>query len=218
MFGRVGLDFPLNEYRASWKNAGKPLAQRLRDKSHTWEDLRTLVPRILAQGLMGYAFTCPDMIGGGQFTSFLPGAKIDEELIVRSTQVHALMPMMQFSVAPWRILSRENNDICRRMAGLHVQQSETILRIARESARTGEPIVRPLCWQWPDGGYESITDQFMLGDDILVAPVLQKGARTRRVVFPPGTWRGDDARVVTGPATTDVDAPLERLPWFRREE
>jgi alpha-glucosidase len=218
MFGRVGLDFPLNEYRASWKNAGKPLAQRLRDKSHTWEDLRTLVPGILAQGLMGYAFTCPDMIGGGQFTSFLPGAKIDEELIVRSTQVHALMPMMQFSVAPWRILSRENNDICRRMAGLHVQQSEAILRIARESARTGEPIVRPLCWQWPDGGYESITDQFMLGDDILVAPVLQKGARTRRVVFPPGTWRGDDARVVTGPATTDVDAPLERLPWFRREE
>ena len=40
---------------------------------------------------------------GGQFTSFLDDAPIDQELVVRSTQVHALMPMMQFSVAPWRI-------------------------------------------------------------------------------------------------------------------
>lgn len=216
MFGRVGLDFPLNEYRASWKNAGKPLAQRLRDKSHTWDDLRTLVPGILAQGLMGYAFTCPDMIGGGSFASFLPGSKIDEELIVRSTQVHALMPMMQFSVAPWRILSRENNDLCRRMAELHVAHAELILTLAREAARTGEPIVRPLCWQWPDRGYETITDQFMLGDDLLVAPVLEKGARQRRVVFPPGTWRGDAGESITGPTTKEIAAPLERLPRFRR--
>jgi alpha-glucosidase len=217
LFGRIGLDFPLNEYRASWKNAGQPLAQRLRDKAHTWEDLRTLVPGILAQGLMGYAFTCPDMIGGGEFTSFLPGAKMDEELIVRSTQVHALMPMMQFSVAPWRILSRENNDICRRMAELHVQSAGTILQLAREAARTGEPMARPLCWQWPGRSYETVTDQFMLGDDILVAPVLEKGARKRRVVFPPGLWRGEDGMVVKGPMTKEVDAPLARLPWFRRE-
>lgn len=139
MLGRVGLDFPLNEYRASWKNAGKPLAQRLRDKSHTWEDLQALVPGILAQGIMGYAFTYPDLIGGGSFALFLPGAKIDEELIVRSTQVHALMPMMQFSVAPWRILSRENNAICLRMAELHVQHSETILKLARESHKRATP-------------------------------------------------------------------------------
>ena len=44
------------------------------------------------------------MIGGGEFTSFLNQATIDQELIVRSTQVHALAPMMQFSVAPWRVL------------------------------------------------------------------------------------------------------------------
>lgn len=217
MFGRIGLDFPLNEYRASWKNAGKPLAQRLRDKSHTWADLQTLVPGILAQGLMGYAFTCPDLIGGGEYGSFLGDAKIDQELIVRSTQVHVLMPMMQFSVAPWRILSRENNDICRRMAELHVEHSGTILALARESARTGDPIVRPLCWQWRGAGYETIVDQFMLGDNILVAPVVEKGARTRKIVFPPGVWRGDDGSSVTGPTTKEVDAPLVRLPWYRRQ-
>lgn len=217
LFGRVGLDYPLNEYRASWKNAGRPLAQRLRDKSHTWDDLRTLVPGIIAQGLMGYAFTCPDLIGGGSFISFLPGAKIDEELIVRSAQVHALMPMMQFSVAPWRILSSENNVLCLRAARLHLEHADLILQLARESARAGEPIVRPLCWQWPDAGFEAVNDQFMLGDDLMVAPVVQSGARRRTVRFPAGAWLGDDGVVVAGPATKEIEAPLDRLPRFRRQ-
>ena len=41
-FAEIGLDYPLNEYRATWKMGGQPLAQRLRDKEHTWEDLRKL--------------------------------------------------------------------------------------------------------------------------------------------------------------------------------
>ena len=100
LWAEVGLAFPLNEYRACWKMAGKHLAQRLRDKRHEWNDLRRLIPDAVAQGLMGYAFMCPDMIGGGEVGSFWNIDKLDEELIVRSTQCSALMPMMQFSVAP----------------------------------------------------------------------------------------------------------------------
>lgn len=74
----------------------------------------------------------------------------------------------------------------------------------------------PLCWQWPGAGYERILDEFMLGDAILVAPVLQSGARRRSVVFPPGEWVGDDGTRVRGPVTRDIDAPLARLPFFRR--
>ena len=95
-FAEFGLNYPLNEYRASWKMAGLPLAQRLRDKGHRWEDLAKLIPDQMSQSVMGYAYTCPDMIGGGEYRSFLNGAVIDEELIVRSAQIHALMPMMQF--------------------------------------------------------------------------------------------------------------------------
>ena len=103
LYGRIGLDYPLNEYRAMWKMGGQALGERLSDKAHSWADLQKLVPDMILEGLMGYPFSCPDMIGGGQFTSFLPGSStIDQELIVRSAQCQALMPMMQFSVALWR--------------------------------------------------------------------------------------------------------------------
>jgi alpha-glucosidase len=215
-FAAVGLDFPLNEYRACWKMGGQPLAQRLRDKEHTWEDLRKLVPGIVNQGLMGYPFACPDLIGGGEYLSFRNLAAVDQELIVRAAQVQALMPMMQFSVAPWRVLSAENLAICRRMATLHTERGEEILALAREAARTGEPIVRSLEYAYPHQGYADVVDQFLLGPDILVAPVVERGTRTRRVLVPPGRWRGDDGTVVAGPASIEVQAPLERLPWYRR--
>ena len=56
---------------------------------------------------MGYPFSCPDMIGGGWFLDFVKNKNIDR-LVVRFTQIHALMPMMQFSMAPWRILDRKH--------------------------------------------------------------------------------------------------------------
>jgi alpha-glucosidase len=214
-FAEIGLKYPLNEYRASWKMAGLPLVQRLRDKRHDWGDLQQLVPGIIAQGLMGYAYTCPDMIGGGAYTTFLPGSVIDEELVVRSAQTSALMPMMQFSVAPWRVLSEENNAICKRMALLHEEYGDIIYAMAEESAKTGEPIARSLDYNYPDGGFAGIGDQFMLGTELLVAPLTEKGARSREVVFPEGQWEGDDGSTVTGPATLTIQVPLQRLPYYR---
>jgi alpha-glucosidase (family GH31 glycosyl hydrolase) len=214
-FAEVGLKYPLNEYRASWKMAGLPLAQRLRDKSHLWSDLQKLIPDLMSQSLMGYAYTCPDMIGGGQYLSFLAGAKIDQELIVRSAQVHALMPMMQFSVAPWRVLSEENAKLCIQAAELHEKMGSLIVELARNASITGEPIVKPMALAFPENGYESIKDQFMLGADILVAPVVEKGVNKRSVVLPNGKWKGDDGKIVKGGRTIEIDAPLERIPYFR---
>jgi len=217
-FARIGLKYPLNEYRASWKMAGLPLAQRLRDKGHRWGDLEKLIPDAIAQGLMGYAFTCPDMIGGGEYRSFLNAKSIDQELIVRSAQCSALMAMMQFSVAPWRILNDENQKICLAMAKLHTKMGPKILELAKEAAKTGEPIVRSLEYQFPGKGYASIKDQFLLGENILVAPVTKKGARSRKVVLPDGTWKGDDGSVVVGPKTIEIEVPLTRLPYYERGE
>jgi len=215
-FAEIGLDYPLNEYRASWKMAGLPLVQRLRDKGHNWEDLQKLIPDQMSQSIMGYAYTCPDMIGGGEFRSFLKSSTIDEELVVRSAQVHALMPMMQFSVAPWRVLSNENQGICLEMAKLHKKMGVEILALAKNSANTGNPIVQPLALAFPDSGYENIKDQFMLGDDILVAPVVTKGARSRKLILPEGRWISEEGNILEGGKTFDINVPLDRLPYFKR--
>ena len=217
LFNKIGLEYPFNEYRAAWKMGGQPIAMRLRDKAHNWEDLQELVPGSINQGLMGYPFTCPDLIGGGEYLSFLNLETIDQELVVRAAQCHALMPMMQFSVAPWRILSKKNLELCLEMEKLHVAMGEIILDLAYHSAQSGEPIIRSLEYSYPGNGYELVTDQFMLGDEILVAPVMEKGATSRKVIFPQGTWKGDDGTVVEGPASLEVNAPLERLPWYRKQ-
>lgn len=215
-FAEIGLEYPLNEYRASWKMAGLPLAQRLRDKRHLWEDLRKLIPDQMSQSVMGYAYTCPDMIGGGEYGSFRELSTIDEELIVRSAQVHALMPMMQFSVAPWRILSSENQEICLQMAKLHEKMGDHILDLAHQAAQSGEPIVKPMELAFPGNGYETIIDQFVLGDDIIVTPVLEKGSRSRTVILPNGRWKDENGKIYKGNREIKIEVPLKRLPYFKK--
>ena len=216
VYARLGLDYPLNELRACWKMAGQPLVQRLRDKSHTWSDVQVLIPDMIGLGLIGHQFGCPDMIGGGEWTSFQDTSVLDEELIVRSAQVSALMPMMQFSAAPWRVLSKENLAICRDMANLHYKMGNEIMELARESALSGEPMVRNLEYEYPGKGYEGIKDQFLLGSKIMVAPVVEKSKRSREVVFPEGKWLGDDGVIVAGPVALKINVPVERLPWYRK--
>jgi alpha-glucosidase (family GH31 glycosyl hydrolase) len=156
------------------------------------------------------------MIGGGDHVDFLGSVQIDAELFVRYAQCAALFPMMQFSTAPWRVLDRRQLDYCRRAVQLHMRLAPEIVALADRAARTGEPIIRHLAYVIPAGGYEDVHDQFMLGDTILAAPVLEQGATTRPVFFPPGRWRGDDGSLVTGPCRREVSAPLARVPWYRK--
>ncbi len=216
LFAEIGLDFPLNEYRATWKMGGQPLAQRLRDKGHSWDDLRKLIPHILTQGLSGYAFTAPDMIGGGLMGAFIDLDEVDQELIVRSAQTHALMPMMQFSVAPWRVLDEQNLNAVKQAIDLRSRYRDDILRLARHAEKTGEPVVRFLEYEFPGQGYGTVDDQFLLGDSIMVAPVLESGQRSRQIKIPPGRWQSDDGTIFQGPDTIREDVPLDKLPCFVR--
>jgi len=85
--------------------------------------------------------------------------------------------------------------------------------LALSAARDGAPMVRPLAWL--DPALRGVDDELLVGDDLLVAPVLSAGATSRRVVLPAGTWH--DA--VTGVPVRDgavVPAGLDRIPWFVR--
>jgi alpha-glucosidase (family GH31 glycosyl hydrolase) len=218
LYGRIGLEYPLNEYRAMWKMGGQALVERLRDKDHSWSDLRKLVPNMLLEGLMGYPFSCPDMIGGGEYKSFMAGSTIDQELVVRSAQCHALMPMMQFSVAPWRVLDELHLKAVLQAVAVREKHKNQILSLARQSALTGEPAVRSLEYAFPHQGFERISDQFLLGERILVAPVLEKGACDRAVVLPPGTWLGFDGKRYAGPGSVTLPVSLNELCYFERTD
>jgi alpha-glucosidase len=157
------------------------------------------------------------MIGGGEFTSFLNQATIDQELIVRSTQVHALAPMMQFSVAPWRVLDAAHLAAVKQAVALRMRFTPRILELAEAGAATGEPILRPLAYVFPDGGCENVKDQFLMGDDLLVAPMVTKGT-ARTVQIPPGQWQADDGTLLTGPTQKTFAVPLGRLLYFERQD
>ena len=216
-WAKTGVQFPFNEYRAGWRMNGEALVQRLGDKSYSWNSIRMLIPDMIAAGLLGYAYTCPDMIGGGEFSSFLgiDSDSFDQKLIVRSAQVHALMPMMQFSVAPWRILSQENLEIVRNAALLHKQMGAYILDCAREASLTGTPIVRHLEYVFPNEGFAECKDQFMLGDKYLVAPIVTS-EDTRIVKLPKGKWKDDLGKIYTGGKSQKFDVPLNRLLYFEK--
>ena len=78
--------------------------------------------------------------------------------------------------------------------------------------------MRPLWFEFPEDSQAwMMEDQFMLGDDIMVAPILEKGATLRKVVFPKGEWLclWHDERF-TGPTVAEVEVPLSRMPIFVR--
>ena len=60
-----------------------------------------------------------------------------------------------------------------------------------------------------------VKDEFLMGDDMLVVPMVSPGTR-REAVIPPGTWRSDDGTTVKGPCEITVETPLDRLPYFTR--
>ena len=222
LWAKSALSFRFNELRASFKGGGVGVTQRLGDKSHNWEEsngLGSLIPNSLLLGITGHPFSCPDMIGGGLRSDFWkPQRFYDHELFIRWTECSALLPMMQFSLSLWRLKNKRTAELCVRTAKYHTEFCDYILKTARESAKTGEPIVRYMEYSFPNEGFASVRQQFMLGDDYLVAPVVEKGAKTKPVHLPKNTkWQAVDGTslangtVYEGGGVVNIEAGLERL-------
>ena len=214
-WAKFGLEYPFNELRAGYNVGGLGINQRQADKWHRWEKpgLQAIVPEIIGMGLMGYWYTCPDMVGGGSIGT---AGTVDEELFVRYAAASALMPMIQFSALPWRWLKKENDEICKKFALLHEEFGEYIYGLAQNASKTGEPITRHLAYEYPNEGFEREMTAFMLGDKYLVAPVLQKGVYQRTVKLPKGKWEYCNGKIYDGGEEITVDAPLDTLPYFKK--
>ena len=157
-----------------------------------------------------------------------------EELFWRWTQWAALSPMFRLHNSssngtrqPWFFDEGCGVDtptaecptvqLWNRYARLHARARPLIMQLAQETQTSGIPPTRPMWLAFP--GQPQLADvdqQWMLGPDVLVAPVVDEGATGRTVAFPPGCWEhGDDpALVFEGPAEAVVPAPIDSLPWF----
>lgn len=213
---KFGTRFKYHEYKDSFMSGGKNCIQRLSDRRHSWTEygIITILPSAIVQGLTGHPFICPDMIGGGDWSCVY--GDIDEELFVRMAQVSTFMPMMQYSWAPWNALSEANQKIVLEQAKLHEKVADEIIALVKDSETSGQPILRNLEYNDPGHGYEKIVDEFMLGEDILVAPVVTEKTYKRTVTFPAGQWKDEDGNIYDGNRDYEIDAPIEKLPWFRR--
>lgn len=213
----VAAHYSLTEVRCGWFNQAAPIFFRQWDKSSTWgldNGLRSVLTGILSLGMAGYPFVLPDMIGGNEYEE-----KANAELLIRWTQLNALLPAMQFGLAPWDY-GAECSELCRKAAQLHLAYAGRILAAAAEATVSGRPVICPLFWAAPTDEQALVCDdEFLLGDDILVAPVLQEGQRARDIYLPAGNWRCvHTGEYYQGPLSLrNFPAPLDVLPVFRRE-
>jgi len=218
LYNRLGEKYALNEFRAAWNEGGRAIVTRLQDKLHAWDHsgLGSLVTNTILQGLLGYAYCCPDMVGGGDLESFFEGQPMDEELFVRWAQASALMGMIQMSIAPWRVLKEENAALVTAALNLHVSLGGEIRALAEHAAQTGEPLVRHMAYVCPGEGFETVNDQFFLGDSLLVCPVIEKGALKRTLRLPKGQWKTPRGETIEGGKTVTVPVAMGDIPYLRR--
>src|SRR4051794_33082533 len=208
--------------RLSWTGSQKyGFVIREVDKGTGWDSLRAGVAQTLAISTIGYPFVETDMIGGS--LSEPPPTK---QVLVRWAQAAALMPLMYSSTSPLgvdspagsRSYDAETVALYKAAAKLHTALAPYIDAQVARAVKTGEPIMKPLFFDFPkDKASYSIADEWLLGDSLLAAPVLSD-ATSRDVHLPAGLWFDVlRHRVVRGDTTmTGYHAELDETPMFVR--
>jgi len=186
------------------------------DKDSRWgydNGLQSLIPTLLHFSIVGYPFVLPDMIGGNAY-----GEMASPELYIRWMQANVFMPSVQFSILPWRYEDPSVVQICLKVLQLREMYEDVILAAAKQAVLDGTPINRPMWWVDPDDPPTyTIDDQYMLGDDIMAAPVVKEGLFYRDIYLPKGEWTTHDGVVLNGPLhLLNYTAPLDTLPYFIR--
>jgi hypothetical protein len=104
----------------------------------------------------------------------------------------------------------------RRWAGWHTRLNDYLMAAYEEYRATGRPIMCALELVYPDIGL--VPDQYLLGEHLLVAPVLEPGCTRRRVVLPQGSWADlfEPGRSFTGPDVIEVEVGPDDIPVFAR--
>lgn len=186
------------------------------DVSRSWGGLQPQVTIMLNSGLSGLGYMGHD-VGGFAVD---PANPEDAELYVRWLQLGTFSPMLrthaQFKAEPYHY--PEYQPIIKKLILDRYRWLPYNYTLAYENATKGWPLVRPLnfCEPGSSSRYDSIPDEYLWGSEVLVAPVMEKGAVERTVTFPEGTWVdfANPAQKYAGGSTVVYPAPLSMLPLF----
>jgi 1,3-alpha-isomaltosidase len=199
------------------------------DEDSTWEAYRGSLTAGLNAAASGIVYWGWD-IGG--FSGPLPSA----ELYLRSTATACFAPIMQYHSefnhhrepsrdrTPWNVAEQSDDpavlDVFRRFAHLRDRLVPYLVAQAAETIATGRPLMQALPLAYPhDDQSWTYEMQYLLGADLLVCPVTEEGATSRRCYLPAGDWVDVwNGATTAGPAFVDRDVPLDVIPvWCRKE-
>lgn len=219
--GRAAVTFS----RAGFTGSGAVPCHWAGDEDSTWEAFRASITAGLSAGASGVFFWGWDLAG---FSGPVPSA----ELYLRSAAAACFSPIMQYHSefnhhrtprrdrTPWNVAEQIRDSqvvpIFRRFAQLRERLVPYLAEQAERSLATGKPLMRALCFEVDDDErIWAFPHQWLLGDDLLVAPVTMEGARSRRLYLPAGEWVDPwSGETLYGPAVVERDAPLDEIPVF----
>lgn len=202
--------------RAAYAGSQKYCGGWTGDNHSIWAHLTLSLEQICNLSLCGMAM-CGSDIGGF-------GSDVTPELLVRFYQAAVFAPFFRNHSAvgtrrqePW-LFDEKTRDAVRKTVRLRYRFIPYIYDLARECERTGEPIVRPLVYEYPhDKMVRNICDEYLLGKFVLVAPVTAPGKFAREVYLPEGEWYDYETNEkYTGGKYILADAPFDKVPVFIR--
>ena len=169
----------------------------------------------ISAGLSGYGVWTPDILSNPS-----------RELWMRWVEFGALSPVMRdhlWENAPntYKIWTDTATRLhFKKYAQLHTKLIPYLNACAKESHETGTPVIRHLMLEYPaDTTTYNLDYQYLLGDEILVAPVLKAGDITQKVYLPEGEWKYYwNNKIYKGKNWITVDAPTEEIPFFIKQE
>jgi alpha-glucosidase (family GH31 glycosyl hydrolase) len=213
--------------RSGYSGAQKYPMHWAGDERSTYEAFRASIIAGLTSGMSGIPFWGFDL---GGFHGDIPTA----ELFVRSTQMAAFCPVMQYHAetkgefnqdrTPWNIAERTGKP---EVIGLYKQYADIRMNILpyvyiedMHSSVTGEPMMRAMVVEFPEEkACSAMTTQYMFGDSLLVAPVMNEGHYNKRVFFPEGRWISlFGGEPIDGARSVVVEADLDQIPVFIRQD
>ncbi len=187
------------------------------DNSSWWEHLEGEMPILMGLSLSGVSFVGTD-IGGF-------GGNATPELLIRWTEMGTFLPFFRNHTAigtvsqePWAF-GRDVEEIIKKYIKLRYELFPYMYTCFYNAHETGIPIMRPLLmYDQDDLDLYSVNDEFMVGDSILVAPVVRPNTVWRSVYFPKGRWIDiRNSQKYEGRHAYKIAAPLDEIPIFVRE-